>query len=229
MQRNVNSLIGRSITATDGQIGEVNEFYFDDESWEIRYVIVKTGYWLAGRKVLIPPDVLLKGFSLLEPFSANLTKEQIRFSPDIDTDKSICRQQEMDLHEHYKIKINWESGLCVDMTGINNPFLVIDRRLWAEVDKNDKGPDDVSHLQGTGKIIGYHVHATDGEIGHVKDFIIDDQTWQLEYLVVDIHKWIEEKKVLIPVGQIEVVEWGEFEFYLNIDLHTARNGKLYVV
>ncbi len=102
MKHSLNSLIGFTMGATDGEIGTVKEFYFDDHSWTVRYIIVEAGTWLTGRKVLISPTVLLpfdwdKGI-----FPVNLTKEQIKNSPDIDTDKPVSRQMEMEIQQHYQ-------------------------------------------------------------------------------------------------------------------------------
>ena len=97
MERNINSLIGFGIEATDGIIGEVEDFYFDDDTWKIRYLIVKTGSWLSGRKVLISMGAIIKKDQLNELIPVNLTKKQVKESPDIDTEKPVSRQQEIKL------------------------------------------------------------------------------------------------------------------------------------
>ncbi len=111
MKRSIKSLIGYTMGATDGEIGKVKEFYFDDESWTIRYLIVETGSWLSGRKVLISPDALLTPDWQQKVFPVNLTKKQIKNSPHIDTEKPVSRQQEMKLYEHYPWTSYWEGSL----------------------------------------------------------------------------------------------------------------------
>jgi hypothetical protein len=101
MQRNIKSLIGYGMEATDGDIGKVKYFYFDDTTWLIRYLILKTGNWFLYRKVLISPQAIVKRYKASGLFALNLTKEQIRTSPDIDTDKPVSRQQDMELYGHY--------------------------------------------------------------------------------------------------------------------------------
>lgn len=110
MKRNIKSLIGFTIGATDGEIGKVTEFYFDDETWTIRYLIVETGSWLFGRKVLISPIALLTPDWENKIFPINLTKEQIKNSPDIDTERPVSRQQELDMYAHYPWGTYWGSG-----------------------------------------------------------------------------------------------------------------------
>lgn len=220
MERNIKSLINYIIAATDGTIGEVDEFYFDDQSYKIRYLIVKTGSWLSERKVLIAPDALKKHPWENGLFSVNLTKEQIKNSPNIDTDKPVSRQQEIELYGHYQWGNYWGSGFYAGGSmgmGMGMPFPVVDQEVLTEVDKKDKHTDDDIHLRSTETITGYHIHATDGEIGHVNDFIINDQTWELTFSVVDTANWFGGKKVLIPIANIKRVEWASDLIYLDIN------------
>jgi sporulation protein YlmC with PRC-barrel domain len=217
MERNIESLINYSIAATDGMIGEVEEFYFDDKSWKIRYLIVKTGNWLSERRVLIAPHALMKqplqdGF-----FPVNLTRKQIETSPDIDTDKPVSRQQEIELYGHYQWESYWGSGFYGGGSlGVSMPFPVIDQKVLIEADKKDKHADDDTHLRSTKSITGYRIHATNGEIGHINDFIIDDKSWNIKFLVIDTHNWFGGKKVLVPVEEVKEINWSENEVYLKL-------------
>jgi hypothetical protein len=101
MNRSVNSLKGFTMGATDGEIGKVKEFYFGDRTWTIRYLIVETGSWLSSRKVLISPEALLTPDCAAQVFPVNLTMEQVKNSPNIDTDMFVSRQQEVELNKFY--------------------------------------------------------------------------------------------------------------------------------
>jgi sporulation protein YlmC with PRC-barrel domain len=217
MQRNINRLLDYEIRATDGEIGKVDEFYFDDDNWKIRYLIVKTGTWLFGRKVLISPAALKKGSWESGTFSLNLTKEKIRNSPDIDTNKPVSRQQEIELYKHYPWQTYWGGGLYPN-------------GVWGAPEFNpglEKHSADDLHLRSTHRVTGYHLHATDGNIGHVRDFIMDDETWQLMYLVVAIHNWLGGKKVLIPVRHIEKVEWDSSKVFVDASIAFIENSPLF--
>ena len=228
MERSVNSLKGFSIEAKDGAIGEVEEFYFDDETWTIRYLIVKTGSWLSGRQVLISPVAIKNKNWLNKLIPVNLTKKQIQNSPDIDTKKPVSRQQEIELYGHYQWENYWGSGFYGGgSSGVSMPFPSIDRKVLMAPDKDHKNPNDNIHLRSTERITGYHIHASDGEIGHVNDFIIDDQTLQLLFFVVDTHNWIGGKKVLIPISQVKNVDWSVFEVFLNITTAAVKNSRLF--
>jgi sporulation protein YlmC with PRC-barrel domain len=228
MEHNINSLIYYSIGAKDGMIGEVEEFYFDDKSWKIRYLIVKTGNWLAGRKVLIAPDALIKqpwhnGF-----FPANLTKKQIEDSPNIDTNKPVSRQKEIELYGHYQWQSYWDSGIYGrGSLGLSMPFPALDEKILIESDKPDKHSHDDIHLRSTEIVTGYHIHATDGDIGHIRDFIIDDQNWQIKFLVIDTHNWFGGKKVLIPVEKVKEINFLENKIFLKINTAAIEKGTLF--
>jgi sporulation protein YlmC with PRC-barrel domain len=179
MERNINSLTGYSIAATDGDIGQLEEFYFDDETWTIRYLIVKTGSWLSGREVLIATKALLHKSWQQKLIPVNLTKSQIQKSPDIDTDQPVSRQQEAELYGHYQWESYWGSGFYGGGSlGVSMPFPSIDRKVLIEPDKDHKRPGEDVHLRSTERITDYHIHVADGEIGHVKDFIIDAYSHQ---------------------------------------------------
>ncbi len=201
MHCNVNSLIGIPMEAKDGEIGKVEEFYFDDQAWIIVYLIVKTGNWLSGRKVLISPYSLIKGTHRAGIFPVNLTREQVKNSPDIDTDLPVSRQQEIALHQYYPWQSYWGTGFYEGgVWGIVTPSVA--NPLPVEVIGGD------AHLRSTHAISGYHIETRDGELGHLRDFIIDDETWHIEYLVIEMHSWLSRKKVLIARKHIKGIQWA---------------------
>lgn len=183
MLRIVQELHGYPILATDGQIGKVDEFYFDDEEWKIRYLVVGIGKWLLGQRVLISPAVLGKPNQMAHMLPVTLTQEQVKNSPDIDQDKPVCRQPKIDY---------W-------------PGLEIPASL--EVADQDEAHKPDPHLRSTKRVAGYHVQARDGQIGHVEDFIVDDETWIIRYLVVNTRNLLPGKKVLVAPRWVDRVSW----------------------
>jgi len=222
MQRNVKNLIGFALGATDGEIGKVNEFYFDDETWTIRYLIVKTGNWLSGRKVLISPIALKEPDWENELLPLNLTKVQIENSPDIDTEKPVARQKELALYNHYSWPYDAQPGAGfyggIGMAGMIDSRIPFEDAIAAQNIDNYAGDP---HLRSTSEVIGYSLHATDGEIGEVEDFIIDDTTWRIRFLVVDTGNWFPGKKVLIsPKWETSLVE-------VDIPIDRVKNSPEY--
>lgn len=209
--------------ATDGDIGKAEDFYFEDTTWVIRYLIVKTGNWFLYRKVLIAPQAIIKGGVAPGVFPVNLTKEQIKTSPDIDTDKPVSLQQDMQLYGHYAWQRYGGSGFYAGGSAAamdNVP--IIDEKIMKEADPGDKRSDDDLHLRSTKAIMGYHIHASDGDVGHVSDFILDDANWQIMYLVVDTHNWFGGKKVLIETGTIKEIQWDNSRVIVNISTEEIK-------
>ena len=231
MQRNLNHLIGWNLDATDGEIGKVDDFYFDDGTWTIRYLVVKTGNWLSGRKVLISPHALLQHSWESGLLPVRLTKEQVRNSPDIDTDKPVSRQQEDDLFGYYSSQGYWEGGLypggfgtLTDVGPMEIPYPADENAIIHEADNTDRRIEGDPHLRSCAQVAGYYIHASDGDIGHVNEFIFDDQTWQVAYLLVDTHNWIGGKKVLVAVRHIKSVEWENSKVLVDMTVDAIKSG-----
>ncbi len=229
MQRNIKSLIGYTIGAIDGEIGKVEEFYFDDKNWGIRYLVVKTGSWLFGRSVLISPIALQKPDWDNKEFPVNLTKDQVSNSPDINTHKPVSHQHEIALYEHYAWQPYQASGFYSGSQWGVMPIAPLFNERISKDDENTKiqrENNDV-HLRSTERITGYHIHTSDGEVGHVSDFVIDDTTLQILYFVIDTHNWIGGKKVLIPVSDIKEVKWENSKVIVDITTDAVNNLKLF--
>jgi len=212
------SLIGYPVRATDGDMGNVDEFYFDDEAWTIRYIIVETGNWLSGRKVLISPVAFGKPELESRMISVNLTCAQVGSSPEIDTQRPIYLQHEAELHEYYQWP--WRGGYGGTFGTTPLPLPVDD----VEPEEPASGRRDDPHLRSTRQVTGYQIHATDGEIGHVEDFIVDDENWAIRFLVVDTRNWLPGKRVLLSPQRIKRVEWADSSVHLDLTRESVENS-----
>jgi sporulation protein YlmC with PRC-barrel domain len=220
MQQRLHSLIGYAIRATDGDLGKVHEFYFDDATWTIRYMVVETGNWLSNRKVLISLAALGKPDWESRTFPVNLTCDQVRNSPDIDTQRPVYRQHEAELHEYYQWPQYWEGGYGGAL-GIT-PYPLLEKPLSQESSVSDQKDDP--HLRSTRQVAGYHIHASNGEIGHVADFMVNDQNWAIRYLVVDTGNWLPGKKVLISPSWIKSVNWDDASVTVDRMRESVKNS-----
>jgi uncharacterized protein YrrD len=220
MQHIISSMIGYAIRATDGDLGKVDEFYFDDETWAIRYIVVETGNWLSGRKVLISPVALGKPELESRTISVNLTCVQVRSSPDIDTERPIYRQHEAELHEYYQWP--WRGGY--GGTFGTTPLPLSADEGFVEQEASASEHQDDPHLRSTQQVTGYHIHAVDGEIGHVEDFIVDDEIWAVRFLIVDTRNWLPGKKVLLSPRWIKRVEWADSSVYFDLTRESVKNS-----
>ncbi len=228
MQRSIKSLMGYTLGAADGEIGKVKDFYFDDNTWTIRFVIVETGNWLSGRKVLISPGSLIKPHSDSEVISVSLTTEQIKNSPDIDTEKPVSVQQEMNLYNYYPWENYWGGSLWgggMGTTGMmTRPSSTVEEAAEAERHTHAAEGDGNPHLRSTGTVKGYTIRAVDKAIGEVEDFIIDDRSWKIDFIVVDTGNWFPGKKVLISPKWIKEVEWETSSVIVDISAEAVKNS-----
>ncbi len=221
MLTNAKSLKDYRLDSLDGEIGKVKEFYFDDLHWVIRYLVVETGKWLTDRQVLISPYALVDVNKEKQLIAINLTKNQIENSPLLDSDKPVSRQFEEDYIRYF--------GFPMYSTGpyIWGAYQYIERaRAKWEVSTQDVETWD-SHLRSTYEVSGYHIQALDDEIGHVEDFLIDDETWAIRYLIIDTRNWWPGKKVLISPQWIERVSWNESKVFINHSCGAIRQAPEY--
>ncbi|MBP2667622.1 MAG: PRC-barrel domain protein [Firmicutes bacterium] len=199
-----------SLRGIDGNIGTVKEFYFDDSHWTIRYIIANTGNWLSGRQVLISPHSLGAVNNEEEFIAVNLTQKQMEDSPTFKTGQTVSRQFEYEYNTHYGLPTYW-NGTNVAAA---QPNIERDTNMPVESVPNEQIRDH--QLHNTSDVSGYDIEASDGEIGDVKDFIIDDETWAIRYLIVDTGGWLPGKKVLIAPQWIERVSWEESKVFVNL-------------
>lgn len=215
------TLKGYKLDSIDGEFGEVQEFYFDDHYWTIRYLIANTGNWLTGRQVLISPYALVAAIKAEEHIAVDLTKKQIEDSPPLNSDKPVSLQFEEAYYGYHNWPMYWDGP---HMWG-SYPYLVREREKWSKSAKEDKAWDP--HLRSTDEVGGYEIQANDGEIGHVEDFIIDDETWAIRYLVVNTRNWWPGRKVLISPQWIGRVGWSESKIFVNLSREAIKQSPEY--
>jgi len=224
MKRSLKSLQGYTLKETDGEIGKVDEFYFDDVSWTIRYLVIKTGNWLSGKKVLISPKALLTPDWENETFPVNLTKNQIENSPDIDTDKPVSRQHEEELFTYYTWDPYWGDGAHgAGIFGAMPSDLYENEEATAPVVPVENSEPHDPHLRSSNEVKGYGIHAADGEIGKVTDYIVDDSDWRINYLVIETGDWLSSKKILLPTGWIKQVKWDNRIVIVDVTTEQVKN------
>jgi hypothetical protein len=226
MLRNVSRLKAFEIRAKDGEVGTLDQLYFDDETWAIRYLVVDTGIWLRGRLVLVSPIALRQVEWESRRLDVALTKKQIEGSPSIDTHKPVSRQHEAVYMGYYGYPYYWGGpnlwGLASYPAGLTVQREAVTE---AEVSQARAGKESAdSHLRSTLEVTGYHIEAADGEIGHVRDFIVDDETWAIRYLEVDTHNWWPGKKVLVSPQWINRVSWPDSKVYVDLTRESIQNG-----
>jgi hypothetical protein len=225
MQFSIKDLKGYTIGATDGDIGTLDDFYFDDEFWTIRYLVAETGSWLLNRKVLISPFSLGKADLSKERLNVALTKKQVEESPGIDIDEPVFRQHEALYLDYYDYPYYWGGPYLWGPV----PYpLLSDTEQRKEDNARAKREETYDlHLRSANRVTGYHIEAIDGDIGHVADFIIDGETWEIRYMVVDTQNWWPGKKVLVAPPWIDRVSWDDSKVCVALSRETIKSGPEY--
>jgi hypothetical protein len=221
-------LKGLVIRATDGELGTVEQLYFDDETWAIRYLTVETGGWLGGRRVLISPISVVHTDWPAKRVNVALTKEQVKHSPDINTHLPVSRQHEAAYFGYYGYPFYWGGpylwGPAFYPAGLANPTTASaelrEDSIWRE--------STDSHLRSTEAVTGYHIEAADGELGHVDGFFIDDETWAIRYMEVATRNWLPGKKVLVSPAWIEGVSWTNSKVYVGLSREAIKDAPEYI-
>ena len=212
MLNSVSHLAGSTVTATDGAIGSAETVFFDDQTWTIRYLVVNAGSWMTGREVLISPYSVKQPLGSGDNIDVWLTRQQVMDSPDIDTHQPVSRQHEREVLGHYGYPEYWDGGGLWALDAI--PFLPPALPTPAELAERsaararDVRSGDV-HLRSSEKVSGYDIQASDESIGHVVDFIFDDESWTIRYLVIDTRNWWPGgRKVLIATHWVDGIDWA---------------------
>ena len=240
MLRTMNDLEDYAIRATDGTIGHVKDFYFDDGAWVIRYLVVDTGSWLLSRKVLISPIAIGHPNWTEKVLPVSITKEQVKNSPDIDTDKPVSRQHEMRYLGYYGYPYYWGgAGLwgggfypSLMMPGYDG-FASTPHAVQSEAEKAfaqaevARHEDDDHHLRSCKAVKGYHIQATDGDIGHVQGLLVDEETWAIRYIIVDTSNWWLGHQVLIAPQWIQDVSWSDATVSVNLTRQAVKDAPPY--
>ena len=219
---------GLSIAATDGQIGTVKDLYFDDLSWTVRYLVVDSGKWLPGRKVLISPmSVTSPDLSVEVP--VKLTREQVKQSPPIEADKPVDRQHEEVLARYYNYTYYWDGPYRWGLLAYPGLPPVPPAGIAAEPAAAELAARSVgdSSLRSARDVTGYNIAALDGDLGHVQDFLVDSRAWAIRYLVVDTANWWPGKKVVVSPEWIKTVSWSDSRVYVDLRRDEIKSAPEY--
>ena len=174
-----NQLNEFSLRATDGSIGQVKDLYFNDDDWAIRYLVVETGNWFTRHRVLVPTAALDSIDATNKVIQVSLTRDQVKHSPDVDCDMPVSRQHQTDLSGYY--------GFPSYLEGVQRP--------------------SDPHLRSAEALNGYAARSNSDEIGHVKQFLLDDDGWRVVAVILKTGAWWHGDLMRIETDGIETIDW----------------------
>jgi hypothetical protein len=201
------NLIGCSIHTADGMAGRVDDLYFDDHLWTVRYLVARVGDWLSGQRVLVPPAALEDVNREQDCVDVALTTRQVEKEPPADAAKPVSRRFELEYSWHFGMPMYW-----------------FERERRAARRALRRGDP---HLRSARAITGYTIHAVDGEIGRIEDLLVDDVDWAIRYLIIDAHRWLLGRRVLVSPEWIESISWHHRHAVTELDRRAIARAPAY--
>jgi hypothetical protein len=221
MLRSLKALERYAVSATDGEVGHVVDFLLDDQRWAVRYLVVQTGGFFEGRQSLITPISFRTADWETKQFHLALTRERVKHSPSPAADQPVSSQHEREYYRHYGYPYYWGSD---GIWGAGDLPTALAAGAWIEPLGVDDAPPGDPHLRSAQEVTGYEIQGSDGAIGHVADFLLDDGTWSVRYLVVDTSNWWFGKKVLVDPSWASGVSWAERKVVLDLSRQAIRDS-----
>jgi hypothetical protein len=228
MVRIIKQLCEDKLGASDGEIGRVKDFYFDDLNWVVRYLVADTGSWLSGRQVLISPHAFGRLVRTGKLLRVNLTRKQIEDSPSIELHRPVSRQYEEAYYRYYGWPYYWQGNGLWGMGGF--PILELPPKPLSGEPAPASRPEPASgdaHLRSTKAVKGYHIQASDGTLGHVSDFLMDSQSWAIRQLVIKTGHRFSGKELQIPTSMVERISYDESTVFVKLTCGVVEQGTAY--
>jgi sporulation protein YlmC with PRC-barrel domain len=221
MIKSLKELSGYKIVALDGEVGTVEDFFFDANEWTVRYLVVLAGSWLNRRHLLFSPASIGASEDQEDSLKINLNTERIEGSPPVDLERPISREKETELHEYYDWPLYW--------TNFGPPSYPLVEMITEMRDKTgrEESAQTAGYLHSLEEVDSYNLEARDGSIGRIQDFLVDKTNWKIQYLVIETSAWLPGRKVIIAPSWIEEIAWDEKTVRIDLTRETIRNSPEY--
>ena len=214
-------IAGAAVQGIDGDIGTLEDFYFEEDRWTVRYLLVDTGKWLSGKRVLISPMSVPDGWGK-NGVRLSLTKDQVRNSPEFKEGEPLSREGEILVLTYYGYPDYW--GAASVWGNFDSPTALIAAPKETAAGRTNGFDPEARHLRSIKKSTGYHLHARNGEIGHVDDFLIGQESWRIRYLLVDTSNWIGGRSVIVSPEAVEGIDKDRGLLYVAADREAIKKA-----
>jgi PRC-barrel domain len=224
MLERLDPLRGWTIESTDGEIGKVDDFLFDDDRWTVRYLQAQTGDWLNNRRVLLSP-VSFDGVDRdRKRIRLSVTRDQVKRTPDLDARQPISRRYEADYYNYYGYPVYWGGA---NLWGAGTQARELGRATPPASFDPSRFSEKEFHLKRVSEVLGFHIRALDGEVGHVDDFLVDDDSWAIRYLLADTSNFIGGKWVVVSPEWARGVDWNALTVNLDMSKEQVKQSPEY--
>ncbi|MDQ0207815.1 PRC-barrel domain-containing protein [Alkalicoccobacillus murimartini] len=230
-----------SMNATDGELGSIADLYFESNTFTLRYFVGDTRTWFFGGKVLLSPEAVTSIDAEKEHINVNETKEQIKNSPKPSEHEPVSRQYEAELRDHYGWKHYWGAPIGGVGAGMGTPGaypaapgLIIPPPVSnPQSDQGEYESEALSHqtnhnfLQSINDLRGYTIHAKNGEVGKVLDFMLNEHDWSINYIIVDVGGVFTREPVPLAAEWITDISWQDKTITVNVEKELIERAPNY--
>lgn len=217
MTAHVSGMLGQKLDASDGTVGAVRDLFFDEETWTVRYVVLETGKWLAKREVLLPSANVIRENKNGVTLKTAASKQDVEKSPDVSLQKPVSREMELLLGKYWQWTPYWTKGLTEEMAG--NIESEATERTKKEMEALSE-----SHLRSVVELQGYRVAASDMTLGEISDFLLTDDDWTIDAMVVDTRRWLPGGEVQIDRHHLGGIHWAEETIAVDMKSDEVRHA-----
>jgi hypothetical protein len=224
MLQNTRDLYGKEISATDGHVGTLEDFFFDEKCWLVRYIMADTGEWLSDRTVLLSADFLGEIDTNRNTLDIKLTRKQIENSPAIDSGIPVSRQYEVEYYRYYGLPVYWTSSPIPNHDTVEGGETGSDEEIAMRRWRRHSADQ---YLRSARALEGFHIEGLDGLAGKVSGLFLDDRSWSIPALVVDAGHWYAGKQILISADNIDRINFGDSTVFVNLhrsDIHNTHEA-----
>lgn len=227
----LNRLTGYHLKALDGDFGKLVALYFDDKNWIVRYFVARSTEWLVGRKLLIVPTLITDIDPKDKIIDVDLTLQQVENSPllearEIGDEEYISLNYEQEIYRYYRLLPYWHSEPAIipmgDSSNSNSNPNPNEIKLVETSESFAHRP-----LHSSEELKNFGLHATDGNIGHIADLIIEEESWRIRYLEINTHHWLPGKHVLLAPAWIKKIDWQNKTVLVDLDCNAIKTAPDY--
>jgi hypothetical protein len=216
MLKNAGDIMTYRLSAGDGDLGQIVKLLFDEETWTVRYIVVRT----RGQDVFVSPVGITSVDNTRGIVVAGSTGEALRAAPSFDTGQPVTRSQESDYFDYHGWHAYWEGESRWGDAACPGPLLSPPRSEERTVVRSASCD---SFLRVTDDVEGFSVQCPEGELGCVKDLLIDLRTWAIRYTLIDTG----ERRLLLSPHWIDQIGWLERTMIVDIPAGMLRKAPPY--
>jgi hypothetical protein len=219
-----------TIVCREGEVGSVSDVLFEDEGWDVRYIVVRLGPPLLGRKVLLSPKAF-SGLGNDGRLATTLTLYELESSPAIEVDLPVSREKEIAIHQHFALPVYWGGPMALMPGSYTLGTPGIPNLEGYDLNAGGgvlalPGERPGNHLRSCDEARCYVLHTLDGEdFGEIEDFLVDETHWKVNALVLATTRWLPGREIIAPVDWVADFDWSSRRVMLKATREVVESAE----